>query len=170
MQIKGFVGCVLLILVAGCGGEAPPTTERKRTLPPPPPPVAAATNDSVDDAVVTTESDTDTANTETNVGSRKKAEVGIGEKSQKIKGSGYLPTVVRSRYRMEESIHLSNARHALDLYKASHDGRGPKTHEKYMEKIIKENYVKLPKLPEGQRYRYDPDTEELMVEELVDEP
>ncbi len=156
MQIKGFVGCVLLILVAGCGGEAPPTTERKRTLPPPPPPVAAATDDAVDDTA--------------NVASRKKAEVGLGRKSQNIKGSGYLPTLARTPHRVKESLNLSQATQALNFFKAMNEGRGPKTHEEYMKKVIKENDLKLPKLPKGQRYRYDPDTEELMVEELVDEP
>ena len=33
-----------------------------------------------------------------------------------------------------------------------------------MEKIIKANQIKLPDLPEGDRYQYDPKTEQLMVE------
>jgi hypothetical protein len=33
-----------------------------------------------------------------------------------------------------------------------------------MQKIIKDGGVKLPDLPEGHRYRYDPATEQLMVE------
>jgi hypothetical protein len=166
MQIRGFVACVLLIVVAGCGGEAPPTAGQERALPPPPPPVAAATDDAVDDTAVVTASDGDTAN----VGSRKKAEVGLGRKSQNIKGSGYLPTLARTPHRVKESLNLSQATQALNFYKAMNEGRGPKTHEEYMKKVIKENDLKLPKLPEGQRYRYDPDTEELMVEELVDGP
>ena len=49
------------------------------------------------------------------------------------------------------------------LYKAL-NGNAPKTHEEFMQKIIKENAVNLPELPEGHRYVYDPSTEQLMVE------
>jgi hypothetical protein len=88
----------------------------------------------------------------------------VGRKSQQIQGSGYLPTVVRARFRAEERINLSNAIYALKLYKAQH-GRGPKTHDEYMEEVIKANRIELPELPPGQSYVYDPETEQLMVEE-----
>jgi hypothetical protein len=52
---------------------------------------------------------------------------------------------------------------ALRIYKAL-NGTGPKTHEEFMEKIIKENHIQLPVLPPGYRYVYLPDREELMVE------
>ena len=32
----------------------------------------------------------------------------------------------------------------------------PKSHEEFMERIIKENHINLPQLPEGHRYVYDP--------------
>ena len=65
----------------------------------------------------------------------------------------------------EESLTISNATRALALYKAEHDGRGPATHEEYMEKIIKKNRIKLPELPAGQEYLYDPPSEKLRVVE-----
>ncbi len=53
--------------------------------------------------------------------------------------------------------------HALQLYEAT-NGRKPATHEEFMEQIIKANQIELPELPAGQRYIYDSQTGELMVE------
>jgi hypothetical protein len=51
----------------------------------------------------------------------------------------------------------------MDLFKAT-EGRAPKDHAEFMQRIVKENNIKLPELPEGDRYMYDPKTEQLMVE------
>lgn len=51
---------------------------------------------------------------------------------------------------------------AMKLYKAS-TGEFPKTEEEFMQKIVKENQIILPELPEGDSYFYDPKTETLMV-------
>jgi hypothetical protein len=51
----------------------------------------------------------------------------------------------------------------MSLYKAS-EGHAPRTHQEFMDKIIKLNNLKLPELPAGHRYAYDPSTEKLMVE------
>jgi len=53
---------------------------------------------------------------------------------------------------------------ALNLYKAV-NGKGPQTHEEFMEKIIKANNIKLPELLPRERYVYDPEKEQLMVEQ-----
>lgn len=53
--------------------------------------------------------------------------------------------------------------HAVDLYQAEH-GRYPRSHEEYMDKIVKFNQIKLPELPKKMVYRYHPDTNELWVE------
>jgi hypothetical protein len=92
-----------------------------------------------------------------------KADVGVG-----AKGRGYSPglitTPVSVFFRTQERITFQIAiPHAMNLYKAS-NGSAPKTHEEFMEKIIKEQRIKLPDLPQGQRYIYDPAKEELMVE------
>jgi len=52
---------------------------------------------------------------------------------------------------------------ALKLFNAT-QGRAPKSHEEFMTHIIKANNIKLPELPAGHRYQYDPDRGELMVE------
>ncbi len=44
------------------------------------------------------------------------------------------------------------------------NGRKPNSHEEFMEKIIKEGKINLPELPAGQRYVYDPEQGQLMVE------
>ena len=52
---------------------------------------------------------------------------------------------------------------ALQLFDAL-EGRGPNTHEEFMEKVIKAYNIELPELPEGHKYVYDPMTKTLMVE------
>ena len=52
----------------------------------------------------------------------------------------------------------------MQLYKGLHDGKAPKTHQQFMQEIIKPNRIQLPTLPARHRYIYDPATEELMVE------
>jgi hypothetical protein len=52
---------------------------------------------------------------------------------------------------------------AMQLYKATH-GRAPASEEEFMRDIIQANNIRLPELPQGQRYVYDPASEELLVE------
>jgi hypothetical protein len=60
---------------------------------------------------------------------------------------------------------FDNVTYAIKLYEAEH-GFKPKTHEAFMKEIIEANQpaLKLPKLPEGHTYKYDPQKGELMVE------
>ncbi|MDR1290861.1 MAG: hypothetical protein LBK06_06640 [Planctomycetaceae bacterium] len=52
---------------------------------------------------------------------------------------------------------------AMQLYKANHDNKAPATHEEFMEEIIKKEAIKLPQLPTGHRYVYDPTDEQLKI-------
>ena len=52
---------------------------------------------------------------------------------------------------------------AVQLFEAT-EGRKPRSHDEYMNKIIKANLIKLPTLPNGQKYIYDPNRGELMVQ------
>ena len=52
--------------------------------------------------------------------------------------------------------------HALNLYKAT-NGHFPKTQEDFVREILEPNGIKLPELPEGHFYVYDPDKGELQV-------
>jgi len=92
-----------------------------------------------------------------------KADVGVGKRGRGY-GPGLVTTPVATYWAAKEMIAFRvQIPDAMRLYKAT-NGSAPKTHEEFMEKIIKENQVKLPELPPGQRYVYDPNREELMVE------
>ena len=95
---------------------------------------------------------------------RVKAEVGVGAKGHDY-GEGIVATPLAAYFSAKERIAFDiQIPHAMQLYKAMHDGHGPKTHEEFMKDIIKEGGIKLPALRPGDRYLYDPAREELMVE------
>ncbi len=52
---------------------------------------------------------------------------------------------------------------AMREFKAANK-RAPKDNDEFMEKIIKAHIIQLPELPPGERYIYDPKTEQLTVE------
>lgn len=52
--------------------------------------------------------------------------------------------------------------HALRMFNAL-EGRYPKDHEEFMEKIIKANGIQLPVLPGKRRYMYDVEKHELVI-------
>jgi hypothetical protein len=94
---------------------------------------------------------------------RVKAEKGVGAKGRGY-GQGVIATPVATLFAAKERIAFDiQIPHAMNLFKAM-EGRMPNSHEEFMEKIIKENQIKLPTLPEGERYVYDPKKEQLMVE------
>ncbi|GHT35963.1 hypothetical protein FACS189427_06560 [Planctomycetales bacterium] len=101
---------------------------------------------------------------------RVKAEVGAGKKGHYGQKGGETATdiitvPVATLFRAKEmTAYRIQVPQALQLYKAMNDGKGPASNEEYMEKIIKANNIPLPELPDGQRYVYDPETEELMIE------
>jgi hypothetical protein len=138
---------LLVALLVGCNGSEPaqstnsPAAAPIAPPPPPPPPVVPKAPQMV----------------------QKKAEVGVGKKGRGY-GLGVVATPAASYFAMREKIAFNiQIPQAMNLFKAS-EGRAPKSHEEFMERIIKEQHIPLPELREGERYRYDPKTEELMVE------
>jgi hypothetical protein len=96
------------------------------------------------------------------------AGVGVGKKGQNYGGPGFVTTPVEAYFRAEERIAFEvQIPKAMQLYKAEHNNKGPKTHEEYMNIIIKENGVQLPELPAGEEYLYDPKTEQLLVKKAA---
>lgn len=94
----------------------------------------------------------------------KVAGVGVGKKGRYSR-ENVLGTIIATRWRVEEKL-LFEAQipQAMQVYKAMNpSGKGPKSHEEFMQKILKDNSLKLPELPAGERYEYDPATEQLMV-------
>jgi hypothetical protein len=97
-------------------------------------------------------------------GELKKAEAGVGVKGKDYGGPGFITTPVMAKFSAEQRIAFEiQIPNAMKIYKAAHENKGPKSHEEFMEVIIKENGVPLPELAPGESYLYIPETEELMV-------
>ncbi len=97
-----------------------------------------------------------------------KAEVGVGKKGASLRGDGANQLIAGPAVAFfnakEKIVFEIEIPKNMQIYHALNDGQYPKTHEEFMEKIIKEYSVKLPELPEGAKYVYDPETHTLMVE------
>jgi hypothetical protein len=96
---------------------------------------------------------------------RVKAEKGVGIKGRSLdEYEGVVVTPAKQIFTVRERVVFEiQIPGALNLFNAS-EGRNPESHEEFMEKIIKFNNIKLPELPPGQKYIYDPAQNELMVE------
>lgn len=90
------------------------------------------------------------------------AEVGVGKKGRNY-GGGIISEPIRALHRTEQRLQLTQVTQALQMYKAT-NGHLPKSHEIFWKDIIEANSMQLPELPEGERYVYDPEKGELMVE------
>jgi len=151
-----------LLACVGCESNAPSDALRSEAAPPPPTPTAPAENAPPAEATPAANSAAPSAATED--GTLKKAEAGVGRKGKDYGGPGFITTPIMAKYTIEQRIAFeAQIPNAMKLYKAAHDNKGPKTHEEFMEVIIKENAVPLPDLAVGESYLYDPETEELMV-------
>lgn len=156
--------------LAGCE-DAPTDSDaaaaaaaKARSLPPPlPPPLepAAAAAATADNAVSSAAAP---AAPET---VRVPAAVGVGVKGRLLDDPKLVQMIVtpaRALFRTRERVVFEiQIPHALQLYEAT-NGRKPKSHEEFMQEIIQFNQIPLPELPPGQRYVYDPEQGELMVE------
>lgn len=96
---------------------------------------------------------------------RVKAEKGVGVKGRSLdQHEGVLVTPAKAYFSVRErAVFEMQIPQAIKLFKAT-NGNGPKTHEEFMSQIIDANQIRLPELPAGQRYVYDPEKEELQVE------
>lgn len=96
------------------------------------------------------------------------AEVGVGIKGKSLENEQGVGraiaqpaiTLFRVRERVVFEIQLPQA---LQLFNAS-EGRFPKSHEEFMEKIVNANKIPLPQLPPGQVYKFHTDDNQLWVE------
>lgn len=100
---------------------------------------------------------------------RVEAEVGVGAKGRSLDNEDGVFTrgiveparsLFATRERMVFEVQIPKA---MQLFHAS-EGRAPQSHEEFMQKIVQANNLQLPQLPPGQRYVYDPEQTELMVE------
>ncbi len=93
-----------------------------------------------------------------------KAEAGVTGKGTTY-GGGIVTEPVRQYFRVQERVVFEiQIPQALNLYKATND-RLPATHDEFWKEIIVANNLesKMPKLPEGHKYVWDPQAGELMV-------
>lgn len=91
-----------------------------------------------------------------------KAEVGVGAKGRSLDNeSGLLVTPVKAFFSVQEKLAFEvQLKQAMDLYKAS-NGNFPKSQAEFDTHI--KPMVRLPELPAGHSYVYDPQQGELMV-------
>lgn len=95
--------------------------------------------------------------------SREKAEVGVGKKGRGY-GGGLVSEPAKQYFAIRErTVFQIQIPQALKLYKAM-NGKLPKDHKEFMSKIVKENNISLPELPDGKSYVFDADKGELMIE------
>jgi hypothetical protein len=92
------------------------------------------------------------------------ADTGVGAKGRDY-GGGIITEPVRQYWRAPQMVAFDiQIPHAMNIYKALHDNQGPASHDEFMQEIIAANQIKLPQLPPGEKYVFDPQTQELMVE------
>ena len=82
---------------------------------------------------------------------------------------GIITVPISAYFRAQDRLVLQQIDHAVNLYRAEH-GRGPTTHDEFMDKIIQVNNIQLPRLPTGQTYEYDPADGQLKVRRPRDTP
>lgn len=149
------IAVVASLLVAGC--EAPPSSpsapsgsQAKDSAPAPPPVIGARPKVS---APGTGTAQTSPAEAGPGV-VREKAVVGVGKKGRDYE-PGMVTTPVSIYFRGPQMVAFKiQIPYAMKMYRGANE-HFPKSHEEFMQKIIKENQINLPELPAGQRYFYD---------------
>lgn len=180
MRHKLIIISLLFSLTIGCSSSTsqnlpqtpaePPAasqaaTQQNNTPPPPPPPPESFNTAKQKPVETPPKSPSEPVSPTPGPGMElKKAELGVGDK-----GRGYSPgiitTPIATYFGVQERLVFEvQIPKAMQLFKAM-ENRPPKDQEEFMKKIIKENSIKLPSLPLGHRYIYDPKAEQLMVEE-----
>jgi hypothetical protein len=182
--IPAFMLSLLLPLVIGCGSSstdsqnssqsvsqapvdntAASTQTQKKFSPPPPPPPQTSSNTNKQTPVVTPPANTGPQSPTPGPGMViEKADVGSGDKGRGYE-EGIITTPVATYFAARERIMFTiQIPELIKAYKLEHDFKGPKSHDEFMKAIIEKYNVKLPTLPPGHNYLYDPKTEVLMVE------
>ena len=92
-----------------------------------------------------------------------KADVGAGKKGRGYGGDPITEPAKQYFAIRERAVFQIQIPQALNMYKAL-NGKLPKDHEEFMSKVIKENNISLPELPEGKKYLFDADKGELMIQ------
>lgn len=91
-----------------------------------------------------------------------KPEEGAKVSDSKVRADDPVLAPLQAYGPMVEQISKTHIAGAVNLFNAT-EGRYPNSYEEFMERIIKENNIKLPVLPGGKRYQYDVEKHELVV-------
>lgn len=96
-----------------------------------------------------------------------KATAGVGKKGQSLKGEAGIGKIIAGPamafISFEQKAVLDiQIPHALQLFQAT-EGRFPKSHDEFLEKIVTANRLVLPELPEGAVYHFNSEKGELWV-------
>jgi hypothetical protein len=91
-----------------------------------------------------------------------KAEAGVTGKGN-YGGPGVVTTPISVYFQAQEQLIFLQVQHNMQLYEAEH-GHKPRTEEEFMKEVIEANQTRLPQLPPGSKYKYDPQKGELLVE------
>jgi hypothetical protein len=94
------------------------------------------------------------------------AKAGVGKQGQSLKEhTGVLVEPAKALFNVrQKAVFEMQIPSAMKLFEAT-EGRKPQSHDEFMSKIIAPNQIKLPELPAGSKYVYDPQRGELMVEQ-----
>ncbi len=93
---------------------------------------------------------------------REVAEAGVGKQGRNY-GGGIITEPIRQGFRQRQRIIFLKIDMDMRVFEAANQ-RLPNSHEEFMEKIINASNIPLPDLPAGERFVYDPERGELMVE------
>lgn len=156
MRTLAAIATITVLGFAGCSGEDPFDTGRTRSAAPEAMGITTDTVESAGAPVAKQEAPAPAPQPE-----RKKAEAGVTGRGNY--GGGFGTTALSTRVRVQEKLEFLQVDEALKLYKAT-NGELPKSHEEFMEKIIKANQIHLPQLQPGDKYIYDPEKGQLMVD------
>jgi hypothetical protein len=99
---------------------------------------------------------------------REKATVGVGKRGGEVPDQPTAVDIVTTPTNIyfaaqEQVVFNIQIPQALDLYKAM-EGHPPQSEQEFFDNIIKANNIKLPELPAGHRYVFDPRQQQLLVE------
>ncbi len=96
-----------------------------------------------------------------------KAVAGVGKKGQSLKDTQgvakIIATPLAAMANVEQKMQLEiNLQRALQLYQAT-EGRLPRSHQEFMDKVVIPNRIQLPELPAGAVYHFNVEKGELWV-------
>ena len=166
------IGCLLLItaLWVGCGAPSTPATPRPAARGGAFGQVGAAIEENEEQARIAEEQAAaelaaqEAAKAAAEAQRQQPRQVTIDDmrRGKSLRGGGYLATVLSARFRAEHKLTLIQVEHAMNLFNGLH-GHYPKSHDEFMEQIIRANSIQLPQLDEGFEYLYDPSDHELKM-------